>query len=880
MTGKYRPHHILEVVLLCIALTGFSASNSKANENSKYLDAVREFADNVLKYGRDTYGPKHTPLFVDGLNIHTHEPVKWISPKGDWQTATETEEWILSDYANQQTLMRTLDGLSTLTGDPKYREAAMRAIEYALKHLQTPNGLLYCGEQSAYDASADQIRGKNTHSFKMDYPYYELMWKVDSKETKRFIEAYWSAHVNDWSILDFNRLARFNIVLEEPWNHEYKGGPTFFKSRFGSFGFYNTAASMVQAGTTLYRLSRQEQPLVWSKRLTKRFVDTRHPKTGISLPYYNNTIPPLGDDLKEHFQNPRIVYFPFTLFEERKRISIRPANSAVLIWLSLILVGDTLGEHGKEFKQWALEELTAWGKVSYRKKDNSFVPILTDGTNIEGYVSKRYVSHAPKGGSIAKPLFADLGFFWGYTVAYRATGDEFMWEMVRDIALGNNFGDIGRTPTHKPELQTDTTCSDVYGLLGFLNLHAKTGKPEFLKMARRIGNNIVDNQFHKGFFVPSKRHIYSRFDCFEPLALLHFHATTTSKTGSVPQVWPCYPVFATPYRHKRIGVDRRVIYALTESPEPPMSLQEAATIGDIELVCSLLDKGVGVNSWENVFADTALHRAARSGHKDIVKLLLEKGAHVDAVDSWPGYTALHYVAEKGHKEIVEMLIVNGADVNANDSQGRTPIDLAMKRGHREIVRLLLSKSGDVSLHTAAYIGDLQRVEKFIDDGADVDAKDQKGQTALHYAAKAGEIPVAKLLISNGADVNAGEWTPLQEAAYYSKEIVELLLAKGANINTCKWTALHSALDAERFDIVELLIAKGADVNIKDGKGRTPLHIAAWYAASKNPKIVELLLSKGADINAKDNNGKTALLYAVENGHTEIAELLRRHGAKE
>ena len=29
---------------------------------NRYLNAVREFADNVLKYGRDTYGPKHTPL--------------------------------------------------------------------------------------------------------------------------------------------------------------------------------------------------------------------------------------------------------------------------------------------------------------------------------------------------------------------------------------------------------------------------------------------------------------------------------------------------------------------------------------------------------------------------------------------------------------------------------------------------------------------------------------------------------------------------------------------------------------------------------------------------------------------------------------------------
>ncbi|MFC1636682.1 ankyrin repeat domain-containing protein [Planctomycetota bacterium] len=126
------------------------------------------------------------------------------------------------------------------------------------------------------------------------------------------------------------------------------------------------------------------------------------------------------------------------------------------------------------------------------------------------------------------------------------------------------------------------------------------------------------------------------------------------------------------------------------------------------------------------------------------------------------------------------------------------------------------------------------------------------------------------------------WTPLQEAAYHSKEIVELLLAKGADINAGEgsWPALHSALDAGRFDIVDLLLAKGADVNIRDDKGQTPLHIAASYAAWNHPKIVELLLSKGADINAKDNNGKTALSYAVVGGRTKIAEILRKHGAKE
>jgi len=81
------------------------------NDAGSYIKAVTEYADNVIALGKDIYGERHTPLFIDGLNVDTHEPPKWKK---------EGQEWILSNQASQQNLFRTLDGLSKLTKNPKY----------------------------------------------------------------------------------------------------------------------------------------------------------------------------------------------------------------------------------------------------------------------------------------------------------------------------------------------------------------------------------------------------------------------------------------------------------------------------------------------------------------------------------------------------------------------------------------------------------------------------------------------------------------------------------------------------------------------------------------------------------------------------------------
>ncbi|MDP7013112.1 MAG: ankyrin repeat domain-containing protein [Verrucomicrobiota bacterium] len=138
--------------------------------------------------------------------------------------------------------------------------------------------------------------------------------------------------------------------------------------------------------------------------------------------------------------------------------------------------------------------------------------------------------------------------------------------------------------------------------------------------------------------------------------------------------------------------------------------------------------------------------------------------------------------------------------------------------------LVVGCGPSVDIHEAAYIGNIEAVKQHLAAGTDVNAKIEGGVTPLFYA-----------------------------AGYGHKEIAELL------------------------------IAAGPDVNAKSDDGRTPLLSAAASPAKGHKEIAELLIAKGADVNAKIQAGKfkdqTPLVMAIKYKHTELADLLRKHGAK-
>jgi cytohesin len=328
-----------------------------------------------------------------------------------------------------------------------------------------------------------------------------------------------------------------------------------------------------------------------------------------------------------------------------------------------------------------------------------------------------------------------------------------------------------------------------------------------------------------------------------------------------------------------------------------LPLHEAALAGDIEKVKSLIAKGADVNE-RGTWGATPLHYTCMKGHADVAKLLISKGAYINVFsESYGGLhwlnemTPLHCAAASGDRQTVELLLSKGANLEAKSRYGSTPLLDAMKSaapGHKEVVELLLAKGAKVpALHLAAYLGDVEKVKRALQDGADINSQADDGGTALHAAACSGRKDIVQLLISRGAKVDpkdASGLTPLYYATTHNtEEIVDLLVAKGADVDATNETEdgyghalLHYAIaQDDSKDAIKLLINKGANVNVRDWDGFTPLMWATWESGKD---VVELLISKGADVNQQDNYGCTALHQIATLGNKDMVELLLAKGA--
>lgn len=298
--------------------------------------------------------------------------------------------------------------------------------------------------------------------------------------------------------------------------------------------------------------------------------------------------------------------------------------------------------------------------------------------------------------------------------------------------------------------------------------------------------------------------------------------------------------------------------------------------------------------------------AADSGYVDEVRAMLAEEPELVDVRGRARYStrdvrALHYALNYGHVATVEQLLDAGADINAKAGEVWAPIHYALRGAHPELAQVLLSRGAHVDIYAAAGLGDLTKLQAYINAQPDIiHRRGPGGATPLHFAATA---EATEFLLERDADVNAADdrqRTPLNWNAEKS-EVAKLLLAYGAQINDIFLACavgdvervtqfldadpsllhkhkdpragppLHVAVDKGQLEVARLLIERGAAINaLTDSGSITPMHDAAFGG---HVDMVRLLLAHGADPGAHDTEfGATPCAWARFNGQEAVVAI--------
>ncbi|MDR2662720.1 MAG: ankyrin repeat domain-containing protein [Treponema sp.] len=193
----------------------------------------------------------------------------------------------------------------------------------------------------------------------------------------------------------------------------------------------------------------------------------------------------------------------------------------------------------------------------------------------------------------------------------------------------------------------------------------------------------------------------------------------------------------------------------------------------------------------NNSGDTPLHIAVTTQRTDLVTILLNSGAPIHARNSQgitpfqialgtssvmvstlltkdrilvaddDGLSPLHIAVKEGAPPVMIQIIINrGGRISSVDSEGRTPLRLALDLDALEGAKILADAGSDVFAPAAdgrtpasAALSKGERAVRALFSGAAINARDGTGNTVLHYAAQTGSTALIGILLELGANKN-------------------------------------------------------------------------------------------------------------------------------
>ena len=275
-----------------------------------------------------------------------------------------------------------------------------------------------------------------------------------------------------------------------------------------------------------------------------------------------------------------------------------------------------------------------------------------------------------------------------------------------------------------------------------------------------------------------------------------------------------------------------------------MATTSQLKLGDGSTVELTRNEGVPDAIWNDVVKFVKENQKAVKANPQIVKLLSEHPEQVPMLmkftndsDSIKNFLQSQVLAanvsQDGQQEKMQQLQedpelkpmfddikANGPDVLMKYLQDENIMrKVSQKLGgiNPEMMKQLTAiNESSVSLHDAAKRGDLQKMQEFLADGKDVNAKDFKGVTALGYAVGHDQLSVVKVLIDAKANIN--------------------------DVDSAGNSAVHFAAGYGRVKVLEHLLARGANASKANQQGQTPMAVAQQ---NKQQQAVALLQRHGA-----------------------------------
>ncbi|XP_045473083.1 serine/threonine-protein phosphatase 6 regulatory ankyrin repeat subunit A [Harmonia axyridis] len=253
----------------------------------------------------------------------------------------------------------------------------------------------------------------------------------------------------------------------------------------------------------------------------------------------------------------------------------------------------------------------------------------------------------------------------------------------------------------------------------------------------------------------------------------------------------------------------------------------------------------------------SMEKALANAGEDVISLPL-----LGVIDLVTGMTPLMYAVKDNRTSLVDRMIELGSDVGARNNDNYNVLHIASMHSREDVVKLLLTKKG---------------VDPYSTGGS-------RNQTAVHLVASrqtgTATAILRALLTTAGKDirlkadgkgkiplllaVEAGNQSMCRELL--SAQTSDQLKATSANGDT----ALHLAVRKKDIDMVRILVDYGTSVDIRNGEGQTPLHIAA---AEGDEIMVKYFYGVRASASITDNQDRTPMHLAAEYGHANIIELL-------